>query len=434
MQKQTVLIVGSGGREHAIALALSKSKKIGKIFCAPGNAGTATIAENIPISAEDITALANFAAEKKIDLTVVGPEAPLVNGIVDSFESRKLKIFGPNKNAAIIEGSKSFTRDLLKKYNIPSAEYVVFTEAEKALAYLKQKCVPIVVKADGLAAGKGVIVCQTMQEAEDAIKKILVEKAFGEAGNKLILEEFLDGEEASYLAFSDGESIKPMASAQDHKRALDNDVGANTGGMGAYSPAPVVTEKLEKEVLETIMFPTIQAMKKEGREYKGVLYAGLMITEQGPKVLEFNARFGDPETQVILPRLKGDLFEILLACIDGSLEKQKVSWSKEACTCVVLASGGYPEHYEKGIEIFGLDAAAKVNHAVVFHAGTKLENKKVLTNGGRVLGVTALGKTIKDSIQTAYAAVEKISFEKMHYRKDIGHRALERERQNKKLV
>lgn len=428
MADYTVLVIGSGGREHAICWKLAQSKKIGKLFCTPGNAGTAAIAENVSINAEDISALADFAETKKIDLTIVGPEAALVKGIVDEFQKRGLNIFGPSKQAAIIEGSKSFTRDLLKKYNIPSAEYAVFTQAEKALAYLKEKdMMPIVVKADGLAAGKGVIVCQTIQQAEEAIKKILVEKDFGEAGNKLVLEEFLVGEEASYLAFSDGTTIKPMASSQDHKRVFDNDEGANTGGMGAYSPAPVITKEIEAHVLETIMQPTIDAMKKEGREYKGVLYAGLMITKNGPKVLEFNARFGDPETQVILPRLETDLLPILLACINGTLAEQEVKWKESACTCVVMASGGYPEHYEKGKEIFGLEQAAKEKNAVVFHAGTKLENGKVLTNGGRVLGVTALGKNIKESIANAYNAVGKISFEKMHYRKDIGHRALERE-------
>ncbi len=426
MNKLKVLVIGSGGREHVICWKLAQSKKISKLYCAPGNAGTAKIAENVPIGAEEINALADFATEKKIDFTAVGPETALVNGVVDEFEKRGLTIFGPSKQAAIIEGSKIFTRDLLKKYGIPSAEFAVFSDAEKALDFLHDKGAPIVAKADGLAAGKGAIVCQTIEEAENAINKILVEKAFGEAGNKMLLEEFLQGEEASFFAFSDGTTIKTMPSSQDHKRVFDNNIGLNTGGMGAYSPAPILTKELEKKAIETIMQPTIDAMKKEGREFKGILYAGLMITKQGPKVVEFNCRFGDPETQVILPRLKSDLLPILQSCIDGTLEKQEIKWKKKACTCVVMASGGYPEHYEKGKEIFGLEKAAKSKDTVIFHAGTKMENKKVLTNGGRVLGVTALGKTIKESIDKAYAAVAKISFEKMHYRKDIGYRALQK--------
>ncbi len=422
-----VLVVGSGAREHAICWKLAQSEKVSEIFCAPGNAGTSEIATNVPISAEDIAALVDFAKKEKIDLSVIGPETPLVKGIVDEFKKHGLKAFGPSKKAAIIEGSKVFTRDLLKKYNIPSAEYAVFTDAAKAKEYLQKKGAPIVAKADGLAAGKGVIVCQTVKEAEEAINKILVEKAFGEAGNKLMLEEFLDGEEASFLAFSDGKTVKPMVSSQDHKRAFDNDTGPNTGGMGAYSPAPVVTKELEKEIMEKIMQPTINAMKKEGKEYRGVLYAGLMINKSGPKVLEFNCRFGDPETQVILPRLESDLLEIMLACINGTLAKQEINWSEDACTCVVIASGGYPDNYEKGKEIFGLEQAARLKDTVVFHAGTKLENGRVLSSGGRVLGVTATGANIRESIVAAYNAVSKISFEKMHYRQDIGHRALKRQ-------
>ena len=426
MEKTNVLIVGSGGREHALAWKLAQSKNAGRIFIAPGNAGTATVGQNVEIGVNDFGKIAEFALKEKIGLVVVGPEEPLVNGIVDFLAEKGIHAFGPSKAAAIIEGSKIFTRDLLKKYGIPSAEYAAFENPSEAKAYLREKGAPIVVKADGLAAGKGVIVCETEEDAERAIEKVLVEKSFGSAGSKVVLEEKLVGEEASYLAFTDGKTVVPMASSQDHKRVFDNDAGPNTGGMGAYSPAPVVTEKIEREVLEKIMRPTIEAMKKDGREYRGVLYAGLMITKDGPKVLEFNARFGDPETQVILPRLESDLLPVLFSCIDGTLAKQKVRWSKSACCCVVMASGGYPGSYEKGKEIFGLEKAAKLKGAVVFHAGTRLENGKVVSSGGRVLGVTALGGTIKQGIANAYKAVSRVSFEKAHFRKDIGQKALEK--------
>ncbi|MDP2973848.1 MAG: phosphoribosylamine--glycine ligase, partial [Candidatus Diapherotrites archaeon] len=400
-----ILIIGSGGREHALAWKIAQSKQVKQVFIAPGNAGTASVGKNIDIGANDFAKMATFAEKEKIDLTIVGPEDPLVNGIVDFFQEKGLNIFGPDKKAAIIEGSKTFCRNLLKKYGIPSAEFASFDSAEKAKDYLHKKGAPIVVKADGLAAGKGAVVCDELQEAEQAIDKMMVKKEFGEAGSRVVLEEKLVGEECSFIVFSDGKNIQPMVSSQDHKPVFDNDKGLNTGGMGAYSPAPVVTKQLEKEILGKIMQPTVDALRKEGRLFKGVLYGGLMITEHGPKVIEFNCRFGDPETQVILPRLESDLVPILQGCIDGKLAKQKIKWSKKACCCVAMASGGYPGHYEKGKEIFGLKEAAKLLETVVFHAGTKQENGKILTNGGRVLGVIALGKTIKGSIDNAYNAV-----------------------------
>jgi len=422
-----VLIVGNGGREHTIAWTLKKSPKVEEVFVAPGNAGTALIGENVDVGVNDFKKLAEFAESQGIGLTIVGPEDPLVNGIIDFFEGKGLKVFGPSKKAAEIEGSKIFCRELLKKYGIPSAEFGSFDNAGEAKAYLKEKGAPIVVKADGLAAGKGVIVCETMEEAEKAIDSIMLDKKFGEAGAKLLLEEKLIGEEASYMVFSDGKNILPMVSSQDHKRIFDEDKGPNTGGMGTYSPAPVVTKELEEQVLREIMQPTIDAMAKEGKNFKGILYAGLMVTSQGPKIVEFNARFGDPETQVVLPRLETDLVEIMLACVEGRLAEQEIKWSGKACCCVVMASGGYPEKYEKGKAIAGLEEAGKLPETVVFHAGTRLEEGKVLTNGGRVLGVTALGESIKQAIGKAYKAVEKISFEGAQYRKDIGQRALNRE-------
>jgi len=421
-----VAVIGKGGREHTLCWKLSQSNEVEKVYCIPGNAGTASVAENVQLENDSLQDIADFVKENEVGLTIVGPEDALVKGIVDLFQKQGLNIFGPGKNAAILEGSKIFTRELLQKHGIPSAEFGGFESAEEAKAYLKEKGAPIVVKADGLAAGKGVIVAETVEEAEKAIDKIMVEKGFGEAGNKIILEEKLVGEEASYLVFTDGKTIKPMVSSQDHKRIFDNDKGPNTGGMGAYSPAPVVTEKLEKEILEKIMQPVVDAMAKEGREYKGVLYGGLMITGQGPKVVEFNCRFGDPEAQPLLMRLESDLLPILQACIDGKLAELEIKWSEKASCCVVMASGGYPGEYEKGKEISGLEEAGQLQDTVVFHAGTKLENEKVLTNGGRVLGITALGSTIKESIENAYKAVEKISFEKAQYRKDIGQKALNR--------
>ncbi len=426
MEKMKILVIGSGGREHTIAWKLAQSPLVEKVFIAPGNAGTALVGENIDIKVDEFEKLAEFAKKETIELTIVGPEDPLVKGIVNFFEEKNLNIFGPSERAAIMEGSKTFTRDLLKKYNIPSAEYAVFENADKAKAYLKEKGAPIVVKADGLAAGKGVVVAETIEEAEKAIDEMILDKRFGEAGSKVLLEEKLLGEEASYLVFSDGKNILPMVSSQDHKRIFDNDKGANTGGMGAYSPAPVVTKEMEQRVLKEIMQPTIDAMAKEGRMFKGILYAGLMITKDGPKIVEFNCRFGDPETQVILTRLESDLAEIIQACIDGNLNEKEIKWSDKACCCVVMASGGYPGTYKKGKEIIGLEETNSLPETVVFHAGTKKENGKILTNGGRVLGVTALGTNIKEAIDNAYKAVEKISFEGMQFRKDIGKKALDR--------
>jgi len=382
------------------------------------------VAENIPIEAENIFALKEFALKHKIDLTVVGPEGPLSNGIVDEFNSAGLKCFGPSKEAALIESSKSFTRGLLKKYGIPSAEYAVFSNPQDAISYVKKNGVPIVVKADGLAAGKGVVVCETEKQAIDAINSMLVEKAFGKSSSKILLEEKLEGEEASILAFCDGKNVVPMVSSQDHKRVFDKDLGSNTGGMGAYSPAPIVSEKLMEKIVETILKPTVKAMALEGRTYKGVLYAGLMIDGEKVSVLEFNARFGDPETQVVLPRLDSDLVLIMLACIEGKLNGISIDWKKDAACCVVMASGGYPGYYEKGKKISGLNEVKKLENAMVFHAGTKKIGEDIVSNGGRVLNVVGLGSTIKNSIDAAYNAVSKISFEKMHYRKDIGFRAL----------
>jgi len=420
-EKMKVLIVGSGGREHTLAWKIKQSPLLEELYVAPGNAGTAKIAKNVDISAEDIQGVINFAKEKQIDMVVVGPEVPLVEGIVDSLEAEGIKAFGPSKAAAILEGSKIFTRELLQKYNIPSAEFASFGNAEEAIAYVEEKGAPIVVKADGLAAGKGAIVCETKEEAKDAINKILVDKEFGDAGNEVIIEEKLIGEEASYLIFTDGKTILPMVSSQDHKAVFDGDKGPNTGGMGAYSPAPIVTTEVEKVVLEKIMRPMIDAMEKEGRTYKGILYAGLMITKNGPRIIEFNCRFGDPETQVILPRLESDLLPIMQGCIEGNLAEKEVKWKTDACTCVVLASGGYPGKYEKGKEINGLENVA---NAVVFHAGTKEVDGKTLTNGGRVLGVSALGESIATSIDQAYVGVKQLSFEGIYYRKDIGQKAL----------
>ncbi len=421
-----VAVIGKGGREHTICWKIAQSSNVKKVYCIPGNAGTADVAENVVLEDNSFDGIAAFVKENEIDLTVVGPEDPLVEGIVDFFQEKGLNVFGPSKKAAIIEGSKIFMRELLQKYGIPNAEFASFTTAEEALGYLQEKGAPIVVKADGLAAGKGVIVCDTMDEAEAAIKQVMVDKAFGEAGSQVILEEKLIGEEASYLVFTDGKTIKPMVSSQDHKPVFDGDKGPNTGGMGAYSPAPVVTDEVEKKVLETIMKPTVEAMKKEGRKYKGILYCGLMITKDGPKVVEFNCRFGDPETQALLMRLESDLAPILQACMDGTLAEQEVKWSKKAACCVVMASGGYPEKYEKGKEIAGLEEANSLPETVVFHAGTSNADGKVVTAGGRVLGVTSLGATINESIGNAYKAVEKISFEGAQYRKDIGQKALNR--------
>ena len=420
-----VLVVGGGGREHALVWKIAQSPKVTKIYAAPGNAGMAQLAECVPVKAEDIAGLLAFAKKQGIDLTLVGPEGPLSMGIVDEFSKAGLRIFGPSGKAAEIEASKRFSKDLMKKYRIPTAGYGVFTDKTQAEAYVREKGAPIVVKADGLAAGKGVVVAETVEEALKAIDLIMGQKAFGTAGDRVVIEECLKGEEASFMAFTDGKTVVPMASSQDHKRVFDADKGPNTGGMGAYSPAPIVTKKLERKIMETIMVPTVNAMEKEGRLFKGVLYAGVMIHEGEAKVLEFNARFGDPETQPIMSRLDTDLVEIVEAILDGKLSKLDIAWKADSAVCVVMASGGYPGAYEKGREITGLEKAAARANVMVFHSGTALKNGKVVTDGGRVLGVTGLGPVVAAAIDNAYAAVRDIAFEGAHYRRDIGARALE---------
>ena len=422
-----VLVIGSGGREHALVWKISQSPAVKKIYCAPGNAGIARQAECLPISSEDVKSLTAWAEKERVDLTVVGPEAPLTMGIVDTFEARGLRIFGPHQKAAEIEGSKAFAKDLMKKYGIPAGESQAFEERGAAVRYVKEKGAPLVIKADGLAAGKGVIICRTLEEALAAIDLILVKKAFGAAGAKVLVEEFLEGEEASFLAFTDGETVLPLPTSQDHKPVFDHDQGPNTGGMGAYSPAPVVNEKIHQEVMEKVMIPTVRGMAKEGRRYRGVLYAGLIIREEKVKVLEFNARLGDPETQPLLMRMKSDLIPVLQATIDRKLSSLKVEWDPRSTVCVVMASGGYPGSYEKGKVISGLEEAAKVPGTFVFHAGTSFKEGKVVTNGGRVLGVTALGDGIRGAIEKAYEAAGKISWDGAYYRTDIGQKALRRE-------
>jgi len=417
-----ILVIGSGGREHALFWKLSESPQTGHIYAIPGNPG---MGEMIDISVMDNDAILRFAKEKEIGLVVVGPEVPLMNGLVDDLEKAGIRAFGPRANAAEIEGSKSFAKDLMKKYGIPTARYEVFTEAEPARAYIRREGAPIVVKADGLAAGKGVIVAMTEQEALDAVDAIMEENSFGDAGARVVIEEFMQGEEASLLAFTDGKVIRPMISAQDHKRAFDGDKGPNTGGMGTYAPAPVMTAEMTERAVEEILKPTIAAMAKEGRPYRGCLYAGLMITPEGPKVVEFNARFGDPETQVVLPLLDGNLADIMCACCEGRLAEVPIAWKDGAAVCVVLAAGGYPGRYEKGREIHGI-ADAEDAGALVFHAGTAERDGKIVTNGGRVLGVVGRGGDIAAAVQAAYEAAGKISFEGMYYRKDIAHRALHR--------
>ena len=416
-----VLVVGSGGREHTLVWKLAQSPLVEKVYCAPGNDGMKE-AQLVNIKADDLNALAEFAQKEAIDLTVVGPEVPLTMGIVDLFQEKGLKIFGPSKLAAEIEGSKAFAKDLMAKYNIPTAAYGVFTETDKAIQFAQKIGVPCVVKADGLAAGKGVLICEKMEDAENAIKDILVDNKFGSAGSRVVVEEFLVGQEVSVLAFADGEHIVPMVSAQDHKRIFDNDKGLNTGGMGAYSPAPIYTDDVRAIVEKEVLAKTLEAMKKEGRSFSGVLYAGLMLTADGPKVLEFNARFGDPETQAVLPRLESDLAEIMLAVCEKRLDQMEIKWSDNPCVCVVLASGGYPETSEKGKVITGLEKAA--DNAIVFHAATKLVDGNYQTNGGRVLGISAQDETIVRAITKAYKAVSEISFENMQYRTDIGKKAI----------
>lgn len=419
-----VLVVGGGGREHAIVWKVAQSKKVTKIYCAPGNAGIAALAECVRIEADKIAALADFAHNNGIDLTIVGPELPLTLGIVDEFAKRGLRIFGPSKAAAILESSKVFSKELMKKYGIPTAQSRIFNRSEDALEYLDEIGLPVVIKADGLCAGKGVIIAQTRDAARAAVTDMLDKKVFGAAGKEIVIEEFLKGEEASILAFSDGETVRVMPASQDHKRIFDDDKGLNTGGMGAYSPVPLIKETDIPCIEREILLPTIQAMKKEGRRYVGVLYAGLMITQQGIKVLEYNVRFGDPETQVVLPRLANDLVEVIEQVIAGRLDTVKIETTKEAAVCVVAASGGYPGDYKKGLEITGLDAAGKLPGVVVFHAGTKEENGRVVTAGGRVLGVTAMRKDLPAAIRQAYEACKLINFEGIHYRNDIGKKGL----------
>ncbi len=420
-----VLVIGSGGREHALVWKLAQSPKVEKVYGAPGNPGIAQIGECVNISPTDIKGLADFAEREGIDLTVVGPEAPLVAGIVDEFESRGLKIFGPSKEAAKLEGSKAFSKEMMKKYGVPTADFEVFDDPEKAKEYIRKKGAPIVVKADGLAAGKGVVVAQNVEEAFEAIDKIMIEKVFGDAGNRVVVEDCLVGEEASYLVVTDGENFIPLATAQDHKAVFDGDKGPNTGGMGTYSPAPVLSKEMEKEVQEKVIKPILRGMKEEGHPFKGILYAGLMITEEGPKVLEFNVRFGDPEAQVILRRLKTDLVDVCQSVIEENLI-DSLEWIPETAICVVLASEGYPGKYEKGKVITGIEEAEKIDNVVVFHAGTAIKDGKLVTNGGRVLNVTALGKDIVEARENVYKAIEKIHFDGMHYRKDIGLKALKR--------
>ncbi|WP_314795712.1 phosphoribosylamine--glycine ligase [uncultured Selenomonas sp.] len=417
-----ILVIGSGGREHALYWKLSESPQTEQIYAIPGNPGMGASAA---IALDDHAAILRFVKEHEIGLVVVSPEVPLMNGLVDELEAAGIRAFGPRANAAEIEGSKSFAKDLMKKYGIPTARYEVFTAAEPARAYIRQEGAPIVVKADGLAAGKGVIVAMTEQEALDAVDAIMEDHSFGDAGARVVIEEFMEGEEASLLAFTDGTTIRPMISAQDHKRAYDGDRGPNTGGMGTYAPAPVMTPEMTERAVEEILKPTIAAMAKEGRVYRGCLYLGLMVTADGPKVVEFNARFGDPETQVVLPLLDSDLVAIMCACADGTLADVPIRWKDGAAVCVVLASGGYPGYYDKGQEIHGV-ADAEAMGALVFHAGTAMKDGKLVTNGGRVLGVVGRGADISSAVDAAYAAATKISFKDAYYRKDIAHRALER--------
>lgn len=416
-----ILVVGSGGREHTIIRKLKESPKVEKIYAAPGNGGISKDAECVNIGAMDKSGVVRFAKEQAIDLVFVAPDDPLADGMVDALTAEGIRAFGPMANAAIIEGSKVFSKNLMKKYGIPTAEYEVFDDPAKVMAYIEEKnTYPVVIKADGLALGKGVIIAQDHDEARAAVKEIMEDKKFGNSGNHVVVEEFLTGPEVSVLAFTDGKVVKPMVSSKDHKRAYDNDEGLNTGGMGTISPNPYYTDEIAEICRKTIFEPTIAAMNSEGRTFKGCLYFGLMITPKGPKVIEYNARFGDPEAQVVLPRLKTDLVDIIEAVIDERLADIDIVWSEQAAACVVMASGGYPLAYKKGIEITGLDENGQVEGATVYHAGTKFENGKFLTNGGRVLGITAVGDTLEDALAKAYAAVEKIHFDGVHYRKDIG--------------
>lgn len=415
-----VLIVGSGGREHAIAWSVAQSKRVDKIYCAPGNGGISQYAECVSIGAMEFEKLANFAKEKEIDLTIIGMDDPLVGGIVDVFEEKGLRVFGPRKNAAIIEGSKSFSKDLMKKYHIPTCHYEVFHSPEEALLYLETASFPIVLKADGLALGKGVLICNTPEEAETGITTLMLDKQFGSAGETVVIEDFMTGREVSVLCYCDGTHIKPMTSAQDHKRAKDGDQGLNTGGMGTFSPSPFYTPEIQKICEEQIFKPTMDAMKAEGRDFVGILFVGLMLTEDGPKVLEYNARFGDPEAQVVLPRMKNDIIDVIEACIDGKLSEVDLQFEDNAAVCVVLASDGYPEKYDKNKKITGLEKFENKDGYYVFHAGTKKTDEGIFTNGGRVLGVTAKGATLKEARKNAYQAAEWVSFENKYMRSDIG--------------
>ncbi|MCX7922208.1 MAG: phosphoribosylamine--glycine ligase [Clostridia bacterium] len=415
-----ILVVGSGGREHAIVWKMAQSPSVEKIYCAPGNGGISSLAECLPIKALDIDGIVKFAKENSIDMVVVAPDDPLAAGMVDALEAEGIRAFGPRKNAAILEASKAFSKDLMKKYNIPTAKYEVFDDSEHTVEYLRHQEYPIVVKADGLALGKGVIIAQGFDEAQEAVNSIMNDKVFGSAGSRVVIEEFLVGPEVSILAFTDGKTVVPMVSSQDHKRALDNDQGLNTGGMGTFSPSRIYTPEIAEYCMENIYKPTIEAMNSENRKFKGVLYFGLMLTKDGPKVLEYNARFGDPETQVVLPRLQSDLVEIFNAIIDEKLDAIDVKWSDSAAVCVIMASGGYPQQYKTGYEITGITEAERDSNIVVFHAGTKCEDGKYYTAGGRVLGVTALEHTLDEAIKKAYEGVAKVSFKDVHYRKDIG--------------
>jgi len=419
-----LLVIGSGGREHTLVWKMTQSPKVSKTYCAPGNAGISQLTQCVNIDADSIEKLVDFAQKEKIDLTVVGPELPLSRGIVDEFNQQGLRIFGPSKEATEIESSKVFCKYLLKKYNIPTANYQVFQNSQKAFDDIKKQTFPLVIKADGLAAGKGVFIVKNLSQARDALNALMEEKKFGEAGRQVIIEEFLEGEEISILAFCDGKTVVPMVSSQDHKKIFDHDQGPNTGGMGAYSPVPFYPDEFEKKVLEEILKPTVKGLQDEGKEYKGVLYAGLILTKEGPKVLEFNARFGDPETQVILPRLKTDLIDIFDAVIEGTLHQINIQWQDNAAVCVVVASGGYPGNYQKGKVISGLEKLEKMKDTIAFHAGTKFQDDQVVTSGGRVLGITAWDDTISKAKEKAYQAVKEIYFEDMYYRKDIAVKAI----------
>lgn len=415
-----VLVVGGGGREHAIIKKLHDSSNVDKIYCAPGNGGISKLAECFGVSATDIEGQVALAKKLNPDMVVVAPDDPLCLGLVDELEKEGIRAFGPKKDAAIIEGSKVFSKNLMKKYNIPTAAYEVFEDQDKAIEYLKTQSMPIVIKAEGLALGKGVIIAQTLDEAVDAVKSMMSDKKFGTAGDRIVIEEFMSGVEATVLAFTDGTTVYPMVSSKDHKRAYDNDEGLNTGGMGTISPNPAYTDAVNERAMNEIFIPTVKAMNAEGRKFKGCIYFGLMITDKGPKVVEYNARFGDPEAQVVLPRLETDIYEIFDAIIDERLADLEITWTKRECACVVMASGGYPVSYEKGFEISGIDAAEENKDVFVFHAGTSLKDGKFVTSGGRVLGVTAMGDTLSDALKTAYEAVDKINFKDAHYRKDIG--------------